>query len=482
MEFASTMCRSIQRYVLTNRDYIPGFSNLINGKDLIQKIVSKVFNNSTSEPESLRERSFTRLTLLTFVPLVSNFVYYYFDFQKSKNPSVDQEENVNIVAINEQGNDGTTPSNLQQDFNITNNNERNTNEQITNNYPEQIEASNPIIPTGLNAEGGASETITVYFPIYIRKFEMLDFTTEEMDIQRASLQSNQYLFSDIQPPKNTIVKVNDKNFHANRVEMKLDNDILGQYIATQSPSGYNAGGHHRKEHVLYEEFFFWTMVINEKAPVIDLTQVSSAYEEIPPYYPQVIGRSRTFKESDSSNYLTNLKEEKVEVKLTSVEEKGDQNKFYIYEYDLAYYSKEGEKIKTHIAKRLHFPHWIDGEIPNIDELEDLLIECANLDNNNALRIVHCKAGVGRTGTFITAAAITKLFNQDKIVIDKSEAKDGKIWISDIYDVIDTLIIDGRKARGPGFVQKDCQFKSLYDLVQVLSINKFGSKIEFKELF
>jgi protein tyrosine phosphatase len=64
------------------------------------------------------------------------------------------------------------------------------------------------------------------------------------------------------------------------------------------------------------------------------------------------------------------------------------------------------KDKGEIIKQLHFIGWPDHGAPDIDSVYDSFIEMNKQvdevkSNSNAPVIVHCSAGVGRTGTFMT---------------------------------------------------------------------------------
>lgn len=57
-------------------------------------------------------------------------------------------------------------------------------------------------------------------------------------------------------------------------------------------------------------------------------------------------------------------------------------------------------INDHICHHIFYGNWSDGGIPSFDEFNDILKITRLYQTNNPI-VVHCKAGIGRTGTFIT---------------------------------------------------------------------------------
>ncbi len=68
-------------------------------------------------------------------------------------------------------------------------------------------------------------------------------------------------------------------------------------------------------------------------------------------------------------------------------------------------------------------------------------------------MLHCSAGVGRTGTVSTAVAVLK------------GIKEGEITKENYLKVIDNIILKGRSDRGPLFVQKVEQYKLIIELAE-----------------
>lgn len=92
--------------------------------------------------------------------------------------------------------------------------------------------------------------------------------------------------------------------------------------------------------------------------------------------------------------------------------------------------------------------WEDHKILEREEMEFLWEYCSNLDNE--LKIVHCKAGVGRTGTFIAFRAIKKM---------------KRISIDELVDVLIEL-----RAQRIHLVENDCQLQFLVEYFCEKEIN------------
>nr|ALA65644.1 protein tyrosine phosphatase receptor type t-like protein [Physocyclus mexicanus] len=67
-----------------------------------------------------------------------------------------------------------------------------------------------------------------------------------------------------------------------------------------------------------------------------------------------------------------------------------------------------ENKKTHKSqevKRFHFTQWPDNDIPGMDSFIEFLKEIRSNSHTMAPTVVHCSAGIGRTGTFILADSV-----------------------------------------------------------------------------
>ncbi len=115
----------------------------------------------------------------------------------------------------------------------------------------------------------------------------------------------------------------------------------------------------------------------------------------------------------------------------------------IYDYQLKYENRVKE------MRRIQFPNWPDhGAITSKALFELIETLETNLSNPNDPIIVHCKAGVGRTGSFIVARELYHLY------------KNGSLFLENLDETIFGLILQGRRERGPAFVESFKQVRCL----------------------
>ena len=119
----------------------------------------------------------------------------------------------------------------------------------------------------------------------------------------------------------------------------------------------------------------------------------------------------------------------------------------------SYLTKEKD-IKPKNIVRIHYTGWEDfgGATP---ETLDALVKKA--EGFRGPITVHCRAGVGRTGAFITALEL------------KRRVKNGSIDPSNFIQVIEEIILTGRRHRGPMFVQTPEQVKTIFEYVKYLGL-------------
>ncbi len=222
-------------------------------------------------------------------------------------------------------------------------------------------------------------------------------------------------FPDIFSPTHTIIsyQINDKThyLHANRVKMPGSDREM---ILTQAP-------------IAGEESLFWRTAIENGNTIVDLTGTNDNLisPDGEPYntYPKE-GETLKFE-----GYSVSLKESRPfpgSVPGTT----------YIYTVK----DSEGQE---HTVTRHYFPYWADHQAIGAETLEQLVDQLAT-DRS----IVHCRAGVGRSGTFAMASFI------------KDAVANGEITKANVQDKLNEMIIHGRTQRGLAFVQQDVQLNLL----------------------
>lgn len=234
-------------------------------------------------------------------------------------------------------------------------------------------------------------------------------------------------FEDILCPKDTALTTSsEKGIHANLIEMP-DGE---KYITTQYP----------KE----DCEIFWELCLENSNLIIDLTQPGYKDQQecadgrrgFHPYYP---------KEKNAPLEYGNMK---VSCKEKTLLEEG----FVLYELNLTN-QKTGA---TKVVHRLHYQKWQDFGGTSVDDLLKIATYMDQYAKGGETPVVHCAAGVGRTGTLITAKTMQSLH------------KKGQLLNKNIWDDMKTVIMIGRRARGPMFVQKIEQMHTLFKICDALN--------------
>lgn len=205
--------------------------------------------------------------------------------------------------------------------------------------------------------------------------------------------------------------------HANHVKLL---DSSPSVICSQAP-----------KHDMEEAF--WTQVILHSSLIVDLTNdkdrdVHGVHE----YFPEE---------------LIGLLLSSVRLEVESTDPRLGEVK-----YKAMLEGKEPKEIE-----RLHFTKWPDSGVISIDQLERLLdrIEEKQAKSPHENLWIHCRAGVGRTGTVTVALAIRQLH------------REGAINSDNYLDAINELILKGRTQRDAFFVQSKEQYQLLLQFAEKL---------------
>ncbi len=116
--------------------------------------------------------------------------------------------------------------------------------------------------------------------------------------------------------------------------------------------------------------------------------------------------------------------------------------------------RDGANVQT--VKRLHFKGWPDQGVISSKNLTSLAdrVESLNPDPSKPI-VVHCRAGVGRTGTLMSFIAARKRL-QERVRLNDGLC-DPKLAAQTLMEVV----AKGRIDRGPSFVQTEQQFALIF---------------------
>lgn len=228
---------------------------------------------------------------------------------------------------------------------------------------------------------------------------------ESQGLETFSQTELHHRFNDVVCPKKTAVSVAGRYLHANSLEPAVAHR---RFVLSQAPLPQDLP-------------LFWQMIFDQEMPIIDLTTVSDQQTGgVVPYYPLQLNQEIQY------GHIT--------VKL--IETQG-----YLHTYQI----QSNGVVKT--VKRLHYPEWKDFGAVSLPTLQFLVaqVEALSPDPSKPL-CIHCRAGVGRTGTLTTAWIAKKL-----IELGQMTKKNVDVLLLD-------LIARLRQQRGPYFVQQPVQLE------------------------
>lgn len=117
---------------------------------------------------------------------------------------------------------------------------------------------------------------------------------------------------------------------------------------------------------------------------------------------------------------------------------------------------EGSDSQPHALLHLHY-EWEDCSGTDPEKLLQFCLQLLPLiSDENATLLVHCFAGKGRSGTFITVLELLKRLERAKEPMSDDA----------VYDLIEQLIRNGRKHRGPHYVQVKKQLETIINVYKI----------------
>ncbi|KAG6037012.1 hypothetical protein E4U41_005348 [Claviceps citrina] len=133
---------------------------------------------------------------------------------------------------------------------------------------------------------------------------------------------------------------------------------------------------------------------------------------------------------------------------------------------------DGE-AEARVIWHLLYTRWPDFGVPTLDDMQSFLelmrISRLHSDASHP-RIIHCSAGVGRTGTFISLEHLMRELDSGSFahVADKDDNDDPDQSHDLIYDTVDHL-----RQQRRSMVQSEIQYCFLYDVMRKLWQDKHG---------
>ena len=234
-------------------------------------------------------------------------------------------------------------------------------------------------------------------------------------------------YSDIKPYKHNKISINNGKRYINASPINIGKKEK-YFISTQGP----------KPETIED---FWTMVYeNNSSVIVMLCNVTEG------------GRIKC------ENYWEKPQMKKFSVEIQN-EEKSKMHTIRTLKLKIK------EKNEERIINQIHFTAWPDHGIPDISDGKVFQDFCEinqkvdELNNKNNPMIVHCSAGVGRTGTFVSMYLLEKEINE------QINAKKEYIRFN-IFNLVRKI-----KEMRMYMVQSETQYQFIYAYVKHLLITK-----------
>ncbi|MDP1607823.1 MAG: tyrosine-protein phosphatase [Chlamydiales bacterium] len=229
---------------------------------------------------------------------------------------------------------------------------------------------------------------------------------------------NRCRFDGIKCPKHTAISVDGNYLHANSITIPGCSRL---FVASQAPLPEDCG-------------LFWQAVFERNADIIDLTtpedRKHKGKEQVTSYYPQFSDQAKTYGPLS-----------------VTIENRNDSACCY-----------QVRHLETGEEKRIvrsHSYRWKDfGAVAPLDlkafvETIDIVVP------KGRVAWIHCRAGVGRTGTLIAAYCLREKFWR------------GELSLENLEEVLIECIVELRQQRGKFFVQQPVQLELLREYGRLL---------------
>lgn len=222
---------------------------------------------------------------------------------------------------------------------------------------------------------------------------------------------NRCRFDGIRCPKHTAISIEGNYLHANSITIPR---CSRSFVASQAPLPEDCG-------------LFWEAVFERNAAIIDLTtpedRKHKGKEQVTSYCPEFLDETKTY------GHLS-----------VTIENRNDSACCYQVRH-----LKTGEKKRI---VRSHSSSWKDFAAVSLIDLKGMVQSIDILVPSGGVAWIHCRAGVGRTGTLITAYYLREKFWR------------GELSSENLEEVLIECIIELRQQRGKFFVQQPVQLELL----------------------
>lgn len=311
-----------------------------------------------------------------------------------------------------------------------------TDEKMPN--PKKMQANSEIKTDEINTSSGDFNPID-------EKVFFTELAEKHTDGELLPYSEASCRFNNIFCPARTRVRVPGEeqigDYSGDPVYLHANHVNLGNrhFIATQYPKLYEFSDKQLE--------LFWKMS-RDSSLIVDLTNKSDHEQGLEMYAPL---HCKSEDDSEDEEIISDLEFGNLGVICTDVERIANL-KASMFTYTV----EENFGDNECSVKRLHFKGWPDHQgldIQELDRLVDLVIQ--NQKDPEIPVVIHCRAGVGRTGTLIVACAM------------KAQIQAGIITPENLKEKMSDFILSGRVQRGKHFVQSPSQLKTLIDWAHLL---------------